>query len=76
MIQLYYISGVNNGEYSMAFDGFIDDGKSDFITAYRFINCKSYMKHVYFTFPRSSVVSIKELNNENDKAFRERFANL
>ena len=75
MIQVYYISGVKKEEYTMSFDGFIDDGKSDFITCYRFFNCKSYMKHVYFTFPRSSIIRIKELN-ENDKKFRERFANL
>ena len=75
MFQVYYISGVNNEKYSMVFDGVLDDGKSDFITCYRFINCKSYMKHVYFTFPRSSVVSVKEMS-DNDKKFRERFANL
>lgn len=75
MVQVCYISGVNNEKYSMVFDGVIDDFKSDFITAYRFINCKSYMKHVYFTFPRSSVVSVKEMN-DNDKKFRERFAYL
>ena len=75
MIQVYYISGIKKEEYSMVCDGFIDDCKSDFITCYRFVNCSSYMKHVYFTFPRSSIVRIKEMN-DNDKKFRERFTKL
>ena len=75
MIQVYYRSGVNQQEYSMVFDGIVDDGINDFITCYRFINCNAYMKHVYFTFPRKSIIRFKELN-DNDKKFRERFANL
>ena len=75
MVNVTYISGVNLQKYEMIFDGFIDDGKSDFISFYRFINCSAYLKHVYFTFPRGNVVRIKEIE-KNDKKFNERFANL
>lgn len=80
MFLITYISGQNQQQCQMYFDGFLDDGKSDFITCYRFFNCKDYMKHVYFTFPRTSVIKFKEVNFDDKyrdkKDFLERFQKL
>lgn len=80
MFLVTYISGSNKQRCQMYFDGYIDDNKSDFVNCYRFFNCKDYMKHVYFTFARSSILNISEVipdvQYDSKEKFLKRFENL